>query len=314
MELPHMINSERYLERIGGTDLEIEDTEMEEALDRINRPMHEVMYGEEGEVSMPVGELEVHFTYSRLNYAAEKQIREELWGEGFVDDEEFNAQNWRVVDTMEFITPEGKINLTGAIPSEYKIFFDPNATKLAGVIYFTSHNIYIAGDLAAPRSIATLMHEIGHIWDKQNLDQHGVTQFMSDSQHGHEAEKVRRERAATAFAFKQMKPYMKGQLKDDVIKFLKFYGLRSYYDHVKESISHQRTVTDYWEPDKFGEDDLLADHLWRNNFDKWKKTEAYQAWRTDPRYIDLDEFDEYVKWREWLELSKYDFAEDLPEQ
>ncbi len=177
-------------------------------------------------------------------------------------------------------------------------------------------NIYILGDIATPRAIATLLHEIGHTWDQKNLDDHGVSDLMDSHHNADRAEKIRSERTATAFALKLMRILPKGELKDDLIMFLKFYALESYYEEAKRLISNDGGAAKFWGADPFPEmnEEWMKVEEMMDIFEEWKETKAYQEWKKIDEFNHLDEYEEYGEWREWVEKTKYDYLKDLPHE
>ena len=319
MEKPKLINTDNYLRKIEVQKTEITDGTLQALLERISIPTEGAVYENEGEVHFMLDGIRVTFTYNQLDDDTRKELLVDLSSRASLtldSTDLLNLSQWRTVKDLYFSTESGKKLLTEIMPSKHKVLFNPTATveDHTGMVCMGTKNIYILGDMATPRAIATLLHEIGHTWDQKNLDDHGVSNFMDGHDSAYRAEKIRSERSATAFAFKLMRILPKGELKDDLIIFLKVYALESYYEEARRLASNDREMTKFWGPDPFPEmnEEWLRMEEMMDIFDEWKKTEAYQRWKKGDEFNHLDEYEEYGVWSEWVEKTKYDYLRDLP--
>lgn len=309
MEKP-LLNTEKYLSRIENADLEIPHEDLLASLERLNRPLKQVVYENEGRIDFPIGDITVEMTYGQLNGSEQDALQNDYLHRlsDTLSSEGANLSDpsqWRVVKEMYF-SESKKHSLFEMMPEPHTIFFCPTAVEddLTGSVCMDTKNIYILGDIVTPRAIATILHEIGHTWDKKNKDDPKVIDFDYQHVHASKAEKVRSERSATAWAIKKIKDVCSGELKSDIINFLKYYALKSYYDSVKNDLARDRDMARFWGPDPFN-DGWLEEMEWVDDFNEFKKTDAYDKWRRDEGIEGLEEYEEYAKWREWIERDRY---------
>jgi len=162
----------------------------------------------------------------------------------------------------------------------------------------------------------TLLHEVGHVFDQENLEKLGVESLVK-GWNAHLGEKLRSERSASAFAFKVIKSVIpEGQLRNDARTFLKSYALESYRASINEDLAHNAMMSRVFQKDydyfmgSPGEEE--ARQLW-DDFEKWRKTDAYKKWKALPENagVSLEKGDEYGHWQRWIKKSGYDFFKDI---
>lgn len=174
------------------------------------------------------------------------------------------------------------------------------------------------GDITSPRSIVTILHEIGHVFDYRNIDSKGVEKLVTDHRHSRLAETLRKERSASAFAIKAIKPYLVHLgIKTDIINFLKYYALESYYDFVKSEVGHEKRM-DSWARSEYGSEgswswEISESEQRVSDFSEWKKTAAYQKWKNMDQFRNIvDKFgEEYAAWSNWVDDTNYDHRKDI---
>ncbi len=156
-------------------------------------------------------------------------------------------------------------------------------------------------------------------FDFSNLDRKQVNSFMVPGPHAANAEQIRRERSASAFAFKLINPVLKNdQLKNDVRNFLKYFALAGYncsarstfeYVEVNQQIQqkeYNRAMGD-WEV----EEEEIERMALSYDFLEWKKTEAYKGWKDKEENKKLKDYEEFDPWNEWVKNTGYDYKKDL---
>ncbi len=329
---PDVWSAEKYLKRTAmrkNEDTSEETLErVEEAIARLGKPLAEVKYQETGEVEVNANDAQFKFSYSLLDEENKRWIDNFTGGKMArnVDKEDFikNADNWRSLDNLIFQVEGKEKNVLNSLPKNSSVFFCPSMEYAHGAavdIYFADkYHIYIVGDITTPRSLVTLMHEIGHVFDYENHRKKGSP--IKGSYHHQTAEKIRRERAASAFALKMMRPFFKNkQFKEDAITFLKNYSLADYNWDAIETFRKEEEQRPYREREAVkaqseweAEEAEMETYRLIDDFYEWKKTDAYKEWKEKEENKNLDEYDEFGVWRQWIEDTNYDYQKDLKKE
>ncbi len=321
---PHLLDTEKYLARVENSELEPEGS-LAESLVRLKVPLHESGYQEEGTIEGSFEDYSFACTYSVPDEDSNNKIQTYLarlvkW-EGIASDSaSLDVKTWRQLDELVFKDRDGKAtNLLTIAPESFQVFFCPTAEKMHGAVNTKDRVVYILGDILTPESISTLMHEVGHLWDVAKLKEHGVERLVTKSWNGRDdnAELIRRERTATAFAIQKMRPFLKGQMKKDITNHLKAYALQSYYARVREAVAFTRVLekdfqsdADYWTDSlQKQEEDCLWETWW-----EWRDTPAYLEWKSKDEFKNINAWDEFGLWQEWIKKTGYNFHKDLPEE
>ncbi len=314
------MNSEQYLKRIEDDKEKMSASEIDAALTRLNTPLREVAYAEQGAERVEGEDFTFEFSYSSLGEEAQKEDIERRLARLQVDRnvEYAKPENWRKLDTLIFELKGGEqIDLFEKLPADSEILFCPTNEEFHGSVASPPVRIHILGNLATPRSLVTLLHEVGHVFDDENLRKMGREDMMDNKIDAHKAEKLRKERSASAFAFKIIRTAIpEGQLRTDARTFLKSYALTSYRQSIKEDLAENARMSrflmseyDYWmgSPGEDEERQLFDDFM------EWRTTPAYTKWKSAPENteVSFEKGEEYGHWREWIERSKYDFYKDI---
>lgn len=295
------------------------DEELQGSLERLSVPMQGVSYEERGSFEIGEGNLKVKVSYSSIENNEKSRIQAFIketsrWREGGESPTYLNTDTWRRVDSLVIEYEEREIDVLRTGPSAYNIYFS-SGDFINGAVM--DNEIFIIGGLEKPISLVTLMHEIGHLWDFAKLKESRTEQLVDSHRYARQAEKIREERAANAFALKQMRPFIEDdQRKRDVFKFLSHYAQASYNRGVTGEI-----VQDQYLSRKVAKDyDLEAERqeeeqreLW-DGFEKWKKTQVYQTWKAQPENANVEEFEEFGNWVDWVGRTGYEYWKDLPEE
>lgn len=314
------INSEQYLKRIEDEKDKLPESEIEEALARLSTPFREITYAEQGREKVDADGFAFEFSYIPLNDATQKEDIERRLTRLHVDPKADYAKpgNWRKLNTLIFQIRGGeRVDLFEKLPLDAEILFCPTNEEFHGSVEYPPVRIHILGNMTTPRSLVTLLHEAGHVFDDANLKKLGVASMMDTKWNAHRAETLRKERSASAFAFKTIKSVIpEGQLRTDARIFLKSYALTSYRVSIKEDLADDARMSrflqhdyDYWMGSPGEEDER---QLW-DDFKKWRTTEAYQKWKVLPENVDvsMEKGDEYGHWQRWIKKSGYDFYKDI---
>ncbi|MDO8620607.1 MAG: hypothetical protein Q7R64_04650 [bacterium] len=314
------INSEQYLKRIDDEKDVLPESEIEATLTRLNTPLREVAYADKGEERVEAKDFAFTFSYTPLDTTEQSEDIERRLARNHVDRgaDYAKPENWRKLKTLVFELKGGEqIDVFKKLPSDSEILFCPTNEEFHGSVAHPPVRIHILGNLATPRSVVTLLHEMGHVFDEENLKVLGVEDMMDSKLDANKAEKLRRERSASAFAFKAIKSVIpEGQLRTDARVFLKGYALTSYRESIKEDIAENARMSrflmseyDYWMGSPGEEEER---QLW-DDFVKWRTTEVYKKWKALPENISVsfEAGDEYGHWCQWVKQSGYDFYKDI---
>ena len=312
------ISSEQYLKRVEDEKGKLPETEIDAALARLNTPFREVAYAEQGTERVETDNFAFDFSYSPLDDVKQKEDIERRMRRSSMGPEIpfANPVNWRRLNTLVFEIRDGeRIDLFEKLPEGAEILFCPTNEEFHGSVVWPPVRIHILGNLASSRSLVTLLHEVGHVFDGANLEKLGVESMVKGWDSGL-GEKLRSERSASAFAFKAIKSVVpEGQLRTDAQIFLKNYALESYRASIKQDLAHNAMMSRFYQSEYdlgalTSEDETRERY---DNFEKWRNTEAYKQWKLLPENagVSLERGDEYGHWCRWVEKTGYDFYKDI---
>jgi len=306
----NFLDAEDYLKRVAIKDNNISEKDLQESLDRLSKLLGKVDYKDADSVEVSDGNVEFGFSYSapekELNLGIERYASKYSSDVDFNKDY-FNVENWKKLTSLSFQSGDVKKDLLAFLPENYSVVFCPTKEYSHGAV--DSSCIYILGDMATPRSIITLLHEMGHIFDYMNKDR---VQIGGSLLHHGAAESVRRERTASAFVFRVMRPFLKdAQIKGDVINLLKNYALESYnlsateeFHKIEKQKPYLERVVRRAEVDwQAQEQEMEEQRLW-DDFLAWRKTEEYNKWKEKDENKNMDIPEEFVEWRDLIEKDK----------
>jgi|GEM_PF-3609367 len=232
MEKPNQIDTEKYIEKIERSNLEL---------------------GDDGK------ELEYGRAWFRLGKSFDRIVREkgkitidfagfsiEEWFSDVRDDPDFDA-GVKKLEKLILRDNKGKTDVLETLSGVPDIYYDPKPLQFDGgaLLHLGDRKIiFIHGDISVPRNFIILLHEIGHFIDSLNLERLGVKSMMTEGDNSEIAEMIRKERMADAFVFKVMRPFVKDkQLKDDIHTFINEGSLATYYHGAKKKIADQKNST-----------------------------------------------------------------------
>jgi hypothetical protein len=312
------INAGQYLRRIESEKGKLPESEIAATIARLKIPFREVVYGEQGAERIETDHFAFEFSYSHLERTEQKEeVERRLARNGINDQFDFGSPaNWRKLNGLVFESKNGqRIDLFEKLPADSEILFCPTNKEFHGSVDSSTAKIHILGNLATSISLITLLHEVGHVFDRRNLEKLGMESMMEgrDSTLG---EKLRKERSASAFAFKVIKSIIpEGQLRTDARIFLKNYALESYHASIKEDIADKAAMSRFYrsEYDLWALESEEETRQKFSEFEKWRKTEAYEKWKVLPenRDVSFEKGEEFGHWSEWVKKNGYDFYKDI---
>ena len=324
-----------YIKKTAFKDKVIAEEAIEESLTRLSIPLKEVTYQESDSVDINLDEVKFNFSYLPIDEQSKSNIDQYvhrkstgLEGKSY---EPFitNLDNWKRLNSLTFKVGQREKDVFDSLPKNSKIFFCPTIEDFHGAMraHYNSSTkekeylIYIIGDITCPRSIATLMHEMGHVFEYENRKRGKGSSLKGGpgDVHYENAEQIRKERTASAFAFKVMKPFLKDrELKEDMINYLKGYALSAYNWEARENFEKDEGLKPYrekeaaramfdWEVDQRESEtqSLMSDFL------RWQRTDAYQQWKSREENEKLHEYDEFGVWRSWIKETNYEYKKDF---
>lgn len=317
------INPEDYLKRKALEEGNVPEDILRASLDRLNKPLQKIDYEENGSAEVVTDQGQFGFSYSPPDEELKTKIDRyvQYISRGANSEASYTkADNWRKLDKLVFEIEDQQKDVLASLPEKYKVVFCPTTEYFHGAV--SDGCIYILGDITTPRSIITLLHEMGHVFDDANLEEKDIITPMKHGWHTNTAEKVRRERAASAFALKRLRPFFKdAQFKEDAINFLKNYALESYNRTTREQ--YQQTEAEIpvlekrarqaqgdWEV----EQREMERYRLYDDFMEWQRTDAYKEWKEKEEIKKLEDYEEFSYWEEWVKNTGYDYKKDLPKK
>jgi hypothetical protein len=311
-----IFNSEKYLKKIFRDNNGKPNDGLEAAMGRLSAPLGLIDYKENDSVALSTEGAQLSFEYSPINKESRKIVEDFLEyikkHKNYADNKFLVADEWREIQRLKILKNkvEDRADLEKITSFGYKIFFFPSKNKVNGWAYKEAKSIFIIGDMAAPITVVTLLHEIGHAYDFENLDKMKKNKLVTDGIHDDKAEELRRERVASAFALKAITPLFskKSTFKRDALTFLKYYALESYNDSIKQALAshafmHHTMGKDVQENLELWEKEEREQIIFEE-FIEWRKTEEYKKWKELEKYRDADQYEEYGFWKTWCEKNE----------
>lgn len=238
-------SSERILERTKETG-KFKEEEVEASLERNKIPLSfsEIrgVFGQD--IEMMFGEKQIGFTYTSMTEEYEKKDVQDIieWikeKEPNLDDPAADVSNWRQLVSIR-INHEDVFTLDGSgdriTPGSATIYFCPSSKLGTGIA--GGDLVFLLGPLTNLSGMSTLLHEIGHLWDNENTKSLGLEKQVDEHPHSNDAETIRAERAASAFALKKLRTLLKSGSEQmrDVVNELEGYALNTYHQGIHEEI------------------------------------------------------------------------------
>lgn len=285
---------------------------------RVFKPLFNVNY-EVGTQNISEGENQMSYTETELSkddkerlarYIA-SQDKNTAEGGNFSDE-----NNWHATDQLIYKIGETNLDIFSYLPNGYKILFYPNSKVYNGAIDSENKIIYITSDISSLGGIATILHEVGHAKDDEHLKKLGETKFTigGNWEENRTAEQLRKEKEASLFALRKLwKELRKNeQTKKDMLLYLKNMA---YYSYCAEGLQHITIARAIAHGSPYDHDLDIAEELNREQYDAWdkfKKSDEYQAWKNMEEFSQLDEFEQYGAWCEWIEKKGHrNISDDL---
>ena len=302
---PRIYDTEKYLknlpldERSFGARSE-ELAEVGEKEDPLDTPFQKISYEEvSGSAEVIVGDAKFNISYSDVD----PEFYKDIFTQATLDSLAGKIRQLDALSITSVSDPTVAVEISQLLPTDCKILFYP-ADKLvkASAIYEKNMVLYIA-DPFTQKAFPVILHEIGHLIDHSNLRAHGLDKFVTDHEYAPQAEKLRRERFASAYALDKLRPLFRAHLldKEQIINFLKKYALETYNCSLDHEISFDldrksegtRQARDYNE-----EMSYLGEQQLHDDFREWQQTDEYKNWKQLPENIDLEDYEAFNYWRE----------------
>lgn len=281
------MKSEHILGRIDRLE-DAPQVRIDSAIGRLSVPLTKVEYGEKGSVDLAGEKWKMHFEYEPT-----KIETVHVYSDG---------GEWRKLTTAHVETPWGSIDLLSLLPAGRSIYLRPHSHEIYGEARY-NFGVLAWGDISQPLVLAILLHEIGHIVDIDQLSQSGILNLfkeIDEHEYSKEAAVLRRERVASAFALKMMRPFLSSEQRQDMILFLKHYALKSYYKSAKRAIAAKEATkaeVGHYAQQNYEEDMqwLEEQNAW-DDFLEWKDSAEYTTWKAqNPSVEESDEFSEWSR-------------------
>jgi len=185
-----------------------EEGVFQELEQRVFKPLFDVDYAADTQ-DISQGDNQIRFVKTELNEQDRERLahyitsrrRRETEEDDFPDE-----NNWHAIDQLEYKIGETKLDIFSYLPEGYKILFCPTSKSYNGAVDDENKVIYITSDISSLGSIATILHEVGHVKDYERLEKLGRTEHTEggDYHENIEAEKMRKEREASLFALRKI--------------------------------------------------------------------------------------------------------------
>lgn len=326
-----LFNSEQYLTKIETINFELEEgKKILASFKEFCEPLQDVDYGNSGEVRIERGDESIEFSYESLDSEMKSVLQDYFVKSGDKDyiAERLDTSRWRQLKEYginETSKSTVLLDIIKLVPDDYKILFYPQKEFVnACAINSPDHKlILLVGDMSALVVPLVLLHEIGHVQDNMNLSRVGLDKLVTDSSYALEAEKLRKERTATSFALKVLRPlFGKSEFidKQAVINFLKSFALNTYHNSIESLLSvkgfyggfsSSKLARDFARD--FESDLEVGEEMGRQmeegreaskvEFEEWKKTPGYIEWKKLER--NMDDSREFDNWERERNLSGY---------
>ena len=314
------IDAQKTLEKAQGVCEKIEQAYCEgdykDALKRIFQPFAQVDYKKE---KVELIEDENKFSFSKVE-ASEQDLElisvyiktmETKWG---INDSLIGSSDWYVIDQLNYSLEGNNFDIFSLLPKGYKILFCPDSEINTGSVLCEKQTIFIEGDLASSGALATILHEIGHVKDRENISEECEIGFVGGGTYiqNIETEKLRKEREASFFAMREMELLLRNnsQLKSDITLFLKDIAYYSYCKLSIKNLAYEESASSDFRDDMLEYEYTNEEYEGYLNIGAWlkfKESSEYAEWKKIDKFALLDEFDEFDEWYDWIvETGKID--------
>ncbi len=306
MNESRFVKSEAYLGKLRQTEAGVSDQEVQDSVARLAGPFQEVAYKETDAVAIETEKLRLSFSYSSLDDETKKKMEQLFTDSGRRG---MNTDDLRQLDGFELSSLKDqnfRLELADLLPSDYKVVFLTSSFGVDGFASPTSKIVYVGARAETPLSIATLLHELGHVDDFKEMEKAGIdpTEPLTENGVVKEVEILRRERVANAFAIKKLRPFIRAGIfvKDDVINFLKYRAQKSHDVFIGSAVAAKRSMGHFardigYDLESFDREE--EEREMREVFEEWQKTDEYREWKKMPAYKDLADYEEFHSWWNW---------------
>jgi len=254
-----------YLEKKMEPEKLSENAHFDQVMEKLKKPFQEISYPEEGEVIIEKGDLEIEIAFQPAEHLVEK--------DGKMDFELNRVLHkpgtWKMIEKIVIRNRNSgaELHLLDILPEGYRIVWDSDidSDKNKEPIQTADFEKKIClsrGDLAQPRIILGLLHEIGHCLDCENMEeffdrnQYGrdhvlFEEYRDDSNQKMPAASLERmlraERNAWSFALRKIRPFFDEETfnKRDVLAYIHGRTLASYSQGMRKKMKHGLSEYDW---------------------------------------------------------------------
>lgn len=320
MESPQLFSSESLLKKAEKNNGIEYSQETIDTVERLKKPFENVKTAD-GKIDIDIEGQTLHVEIGSVDEGDTEDISNFTYD--LISQNKYDPSiEFKKINTLSFKHANGEFDVLSLIPREYIIYYYPtismNIIEYDGSVDGNRKAIYIAGDICSPLTLAILFHEMGHVVDFGRLEKLGVRSLVTPHEYHEQAETLRKEKTASAFAISLMRQHLEDTtLKKDIVSFLKDYALQSYNLSVNTEIGGQEMYKAQMNSE-WGDYESLTrqeeeTRMYLDAWEKWQKTEQYQKWKQGLSPEDLG-WAEFGVWREWVETSGYEYWNDYPEE
>lgn len=224
----------------------------EQVINRMKTPLQKIDYPEEGETRIEKGDLEIEIAFQPAKRFVERNGKRDHNLARVL----FEAGDWKMIE--KFILRNKKtgaaLDFLSILPKDYRILWTSNdSEEPRQTADFENKMCLSRGDLAQPRIIVGLLHEIGHCVDCENIEE-----FFDRNQYGRDhvlfeiyqddpdrkmpaaslERMLRAERNAWSFALRKIRSFFDEENfnKKDIVTYVRERGLASYGKGIRKKM------------------------------------------------------------------------------
>lgn len=199
-----------------------EQAELQQAVERLKQPLAELNYnsGERQTFEIDGNIVSAQFRAVPVELLPQfKTVARKYLGGGEASDfpEEHDNNNWRRLSYFALQEGDSQNSGENILPEQYIFLINPTTEYTGGLTLKGENMVLIGGDMTAPSTIITLLHEIGHIrTPEEKLEV--ASKKDGDRLHHYLAVRLQLERMANAFVLKHIRSFVNDKrLKDDIL-------------------------------------------------------------------------------------------------
>lgn len=308
--MENLFKPEQYKKKIESSGKEFLDDEFVKSFIRLQAPIGDFSIKENsGDAKIESEELNLKFSYNIVKDYEKLTIKyflDTLVSKMGLEKNDFDKisdlDKWRTLENFNFQFKDSEtVNLNDVASENCKIIFYDHPEFVQAVYVGATNEVLYIGKINSTIAIPTLLHEIGHGWDIEKLKELGIDSLIEHGRENIFLETIRKERTASAFAFKKLRTVIKNEdIKNDVNNFLKNLALGGYCESARNNINRQELMDHDIESIDGIDEAEMEERKMFNQFLDWKETDGYREWRELDEFKNIEEWDEYGKWKDWV--------------